>query len=134
MPSNGFFAGKRYLIPDRDPHNTREFSLRYACHGRNQVRQTATAVAESECLCGTVHPNKAYLDHPILGPRLIECTTLVNNVENRSAEDILGYIDAVKFRSSMTLFAQAVPQHAEFQTALNKFYGGEHNQLTLQRI
>src|SRR5262252_8081176 len=52
---DGFFAGKRYLIHDRDP--LYEGVSRYACHGRNQVRQTAAGVAESECLCGTVRPN-----------------------------------------------------------------------------
>src|SRR5690242_19627288 len=49
----------------------------------------------------------AYLAHPILGPRLRECTRLVNQVEGRSIEQIFGYPDDLKFRSSMTLFAQA---------------------------
>src|SRR4029079_17249024 len=46
---------------------------------------------------------KAYLEHPVLAPRLIECTELVNAVEGRDANDIFGDIDAMKFRSSMTL-------------------------------
>src|SRR5947208_1203481 len=47
----------------------------------------------------------AYLEHPILGPRLLECTRLVHRVESRSIEAILGNIDALKFRSCATLFA-----------------------------
>src|SRR6188472_207148 len=49
----------------------------------------------------------AYLAHPILGPRLVECTVLVNELEDRSIEQIFGYPDDLKFRSSMTLFAHA---------------------------
>ena len=56
----------------------------------------------------------AYLQHPVLGPRLKQCTQLVNAVEGRSAEDIFGQIDAMKFRSSMTLFAQATPDNQIF--------------------
>jgi uncharacterized protein (DUF1810 family) len=48
---------------------------------------------------------RAYLEHPVLGPRLVECTQLVNAVNGAPAEQILGPIDAVKFRSCMTLFA-----------------------------
>jgi uncharacterized protein (DUF1810 family) len=73
----------------------------------------------------------AYLQHPVLGSRLRECTELVNAVEGRTAEEIFGAIDAVKFRSSMTLFAQAAPDEKIFREALNKYYGGEADPLTL---
>jgi uncharacterized protein (DUF1810 family) len=63
----------------------------------------------------------AYIAHPVLGPRLRECTGLVNQVENRSAEDIFGTIDALKFRSSMTLFVQ-VSGEPVFQEALRKYF------------
>jgi uncharacterized protein (DUF1810 family) len=76
----------------------------------------------------------AYLGHPILGPRLIECTQLVNAVERRSAEDIFGEIDAMKFRSSMTLFAKAAPQNKIFDDALNKYFKGEADALTLKYL
>ena len=55
------------------------------------------------------HEAAAYLNHPILGPRLLECTRLVNLVEGRSISEILGYPDDLKFRSSMTLFAASHP-------------------------
>jgi len=73
----------------------------------------------------------AYLQHPVLGPRLIECTQLVNAIEGRSAEDIFGEIDAMKFRSSMTLFAYATPENQIFTDALGKYYAGEFDPLTI---
>jgi uncharacterized protein (DUF1810 family) len=77
---------------------------------------------------------EAYLKHPVLGPRLRECTQLVNAVEGRSIEEILGGIDAMKFRSSMTLFAHASADNQIFLGALRKYYSGEFDQLTVQRL
>jgi uncharacterized protein (DUF1810 family) len=68
---------------------------------------------------------EAYLKHPVLGPRLLECTRLVNLVEGRSIEDIFGYPDNLKFRSSVTLFRMAAPSNQVFQEALEKYFGGE---------
>jgi uncharacterized protein (DUF1810 family) len=77
---------------------------------------------------------EAYLTHPILGPRLIECTRLVNLVEGRSLKEILGDIDAVKFRSSMTLFTQIAGDSSAFADALRKYFAGQADQLTLDRL
>ncbi|HEX5458783.1 MAG TPA: DUF1810 domain-containing protein [Steroidobacteraceae bacterium] len=77
---------------------------------------------------------EAYLHHPILGPRLRECTGLVNAVERRSIEEILGSPDDLKFRSSMTLFAHATPDNQIFLDALAKYFGGEVDPLTLERL
>lgn len=76
----------------------------------------------------------AYLEHPVLGPRLRECTQLVNVVEGRSIDRILGYPDDLKFRSSMTLFAKAAPDEQVFREALEKYFGGEADRLTLERL
>lgn len=76
----------------------------------------------------------AYLEHPILGPRLRECTRLVNLVEGRSIDRILGYPDDLKFRSSMTLFAQAASDNEVFNEALSKYFGGEPDHLTLEQL
>ena len=64
---------------------------------------------------------RAYLQHPILGPRLIECAMLVNEIEGRTLHDIFGYPDDLKFRSCMTLFAQEAPSIPVFQQALQKY-------------
>lgn len=76
----------------------------------------------------------AYLQHPILGERLRECTRLVHAVEGRSVNEIFGYPDDLKFRSSMTLFANVSPQDQIFKHALEKFFEGEPDRLTLQLL
>jgi uncharacterized protein (DUF1810 family) len=73
----------------------------------------------------------AYAAHPILGPRLRECTRLVNAIGGKGIRQILGTPDDLKFRSSMTLFAQACPDDPIFTDAINKYYGGEFDALTL---
>ena len=76
----------------------------------------------------------AYLQHPLLGPRLKECTQLVNAVEGHSAQDIFGEIDALKFRSSMTLFAKAASDNQIFINAIEKYFAGEFDALTIERL
>ncbi len=76
----------------------------------------------------------AYLRHPILGPRLTECAGLVNLVEGRSARHIFGSPDDLKFRSSMTLFAQAAGAEKIFSEAIEKYFGGEPDGLTLDEL
>jgi uncharacterized protein (DUF1810 family) len=75
---------------------------------------------------------RAYLRHPVLGPRLVECTRLVNAVAGRSAREILGGPDDLKFRSSMTLFSRADPAELVFGEALKKFFGGVPDPRTLE--
>ena len=73
----------------------------------------------------------AYLEHPVLGARLRECTRAVDAVEGRTAHEIFGSPDDLKFRSSMTLFANLTDDNAEFVEALARYYGGEADARTL---
>jgi uncharacterized protein (DUF1810 family) len=66
---------------------------------------------------------RAYLAHPILGPRLMACVETVNRLTGVSAETIFGFPDVLKFRSCLTLFAQAAPDAAPFRRALETYYG-----------
>ena len=75
----------------------------------------------------------AYLAHGILGPRLLECTAVVNAVEGRTITEILGSPDDLKFCSSMTLFA-AVSDETEFARAIAKYYGGTRDRRTLDLL
>jgi uncharacterized protein (DUF1810 family) len=77
---------------------------------------------------------ESYLQHPVLGPRLTECTRLVNQQEGRAIEDILGDIDGLKFRSSMTLFAKVAANNQTFIEATEKFYGGIFDELTVAKL
>lgn len=75
---------------------------------------------------------KAYLHHPVLGERLEECTRLVNAIAAATAHDIFGSPDDLKFRSSMTLFAEASGGASLFREALDNFYAGRPDELTLR--
>jgi uncharacterized protein (DUF1810 family) len=78
---------------------------------------------------------RAYLAHPLLGGRLRRCTELVNRVEGRNAQEIFGYPDYLKFRSSMTLFASAAAgESAPFGEALAKYFAGEGDHLTRELL
>ncbi|HEY2055673.1 MAG TPA: DUF1810 domain-containing protein [Solirubrobacterales bacterium] len=78
---------------------------------------------------------RAYLDHPLLGPRLRESTEALLAAEpGASAATILGGIDAIKVRSSMTLFHRAAPEEQLFTAVLDRFYGGEADPETERRI
>ena len=76
----------------------------------------------------------AYLNHAVLGPRLRECTRLVNLVEGRSIDRIFGYPDDLKFRSSMTLFASVASDKQVFEDALRKYFSGGMDSLTLEKL
>ena len=77
---------------------------------------------------------KAYLQHPVLGPRLRECTQLVLDVNGRSAEEIFGHPDHLKFRSCMTLFLTAATGNKLFKDALLTYFDGKPDQLTLDLL
>ena len=77
---------------------------------------------------------RAYLTHPVLGPRLVTAAESVLTHRDRSAEQILGGIDAIKLGSSMTLFAHADESQAVFRTVLDVFFDGAEDPATLERL
>jgi uncharacterized protein (DUF1810 family) len=77
---------------------------------------------------------KAYLAHPVLGPRLVECAAILGGLSGRTAEQIFGPIDALKLRSSMTLFLRAAPDEPVFRQVLDQYFGGKPDPATEQRI
>ena len=94
--------------------------------GRSHMAETFGIASKDEAA--------AYLNHSVLGPRLRECTQLVIEVEGRTLEAILGYPDNLKFRSSMTLFAQTAADNQLFIAALKKYCNGELDPSTLERL
>jgi uncharacterized protein (DUF1810 family) len=77
---------------------------------------------------------RAYLAHPVLGPRLIECATIVAQVEGSTAEQVFGGIDAMKLRSCATLFHRADPARPVFADVLARYFDGQPDPATDQRI
>jgi uncharacterized protein (DUF1810 family) len=100
-----------FIFPQISGLGSSPMAQRYAISGR----------AEAE----------TYLQHPLLGPRLRQCTELVNQVPSRTAEEIFGYPDNLKFRSSMTLFANLALREAVFRAALDKYFAGQPDSATL---
>jgi len=76
----------------------------------------------------------AYLAHPVLGPRLRECADALLGLDADDPVAVMGPIDAVKLRSSMTLFARADPEEVRFPAVLRKFYGSEEDEVTLSLL
>ena len=74
---------------------------------------------------------RAYLAHGVLGPRLVECCRALLDLEHTSAERVLGSVDAMKLRSSMTLFAHADPAEGTFREVLDRFYDGDEDGRTV---
>ena len=79
---------------------------------------------------------RAYLAHTVLGQHLRECTALVLEVKDKSADDIFGHPDTLKFRSCMTLFAHAAPEDTEtaFRGALDRFFNGQDDETTVAKL
>lgn len=99
-----------------------------------QVRGLGRSPTSIEYAISSRDEAQAYLQHPVLGPRLKECTQVVLNVNGRSATDIFGTPDDIKFRSSMTLFAQVSRDDDIFHRALQKYFEGVPDRLTLDRL
>jgi uncharacterized protein (DUF1810 family) len=83
---------------------------------------------------GSLAEARAYLEHPLLGPRLKACVAALLALEGRTAHEILGSPDDLKLRSSLTLFAEAAPAEPCFQAALDRYYGGAADPRTLARL
>jgi uncharacterized protein (DUF1810 family) len=94
--------------------------------GQSQMSRTYAIASVDEA--------QAYVRHPVLGPRLLECAALVANAAPSTAEDIFGGIDAVKLRSSMTLFMRAAPSQPVFQQVLDRYFKGTPDPATDARI
>ena len=83
---------------------------------------------------GSLDEARAYLAHPVLGPRLLQCAGLVNGVQGRTANAVFGSPDDLKFHSSMTLFALAQPGEAVFRQALDTYFDGAMDPMTVSQI
>ncbi|MDB5223438.1 MAG: hypothetical protein JWN83_2105 [Chitinophagaceae bacterium] len=79
----------------------------------------------------TIAEAKEYIAHPILGARLLECSNILLNINGKTADEIFGYPDDLKLRSSMTLFNFVAPEQKVFAEVLKKHFAGEEDQRTL---
>ena len=77
---------------------------------------------------------RAYLEHPVLGQRLLECCRAIQSVQGKSASEIMGYPDDLKLRSSLTLFLLADDSHPEFREVINQYFQGHLDRRTLELL
>jgi uncharacterized protein (DUF1810 family) len=99
-----------------------------------QVAGLGSSPTAREYAIGSLEEARAYLEHPVLGPRLHECAEAVLSHSDRTAHDILGSPDDVKLRSSMTLFVLAAGPGSVFQRVLDAFFDGEPDTRTVDLL
>lgn len=103
-----------YVFPQMAGLGHSSMSVRYAIRSEDEAR--------------------AYLAHPVLGPRIIECAEAVLGIEDRSATEIMGSPDDLKLRSCATLFAHISPEGSVFHKILDKYYSSEPDRNTLRQL
>ncbi len=102
-----------------------------------QIQGLGSSAMAARYAISSLEEAYAYLEHPVLGQRLRECTGIVVALQERTADEIFGYPDNLKFHSSMTLFAQAAAISEEdliFSQALDKYFSGREDPATMQRL
>ncbi|HTD95849.1 MAG TPA: DUF1810 domain-containing protein [Edaphobacter sp.] len=99
-----------------------------------QIRGLGSSSMAGKFAISSLAEARAYLDHVVLGPRLRECSRIVAGVEGRSVHDIFGYPDDLKFYSSMTLFTRAATENQVFMNALERYFGGKMDRMTLELL
>jgi uncharacterized protein (DUF1810 family) len=99
-----------------------------------QVAGLGTSAMAREYAISGLAEARAYLHHPVLGPRLVECAEILIALPPMTATRVLGPIDAVKLRSSMTLFSAADPGQPAFAGVLSRFFDGQPDEATLARL
>jgi uncharacterized protein (DUF1810 family) len=92
-----------------------------------------SATAQQYAISG-LDEARAYLAHPVLGPRLVECAQALTELPGRDAAAVFGPVDAMKLRSSMTLFAHADPAQPVFRVVLDQYFGGQEDEATTSRL
>lgn len=99
-----------------------------------QIAGLGRSSTAQEYAIASLDEARAYLAHPVLGPRLLECAGILTALRGLTADEIFGETDAMKLRSSMTLFARAAPAQPLFEQVLEHYFGGSQDAGTLERL
>jgi uncharacterized protein (DUF1810 family) len=128
------------FVAAQDAHGTYEAAVAELRSGRKlshwmwfvfpQIAGLGQSAVSRRYAISSLAEARAYLAHPVLGLRLIECAEIVSELHERSAEEIFGGIDAMKLRSSMTLFAHADPANPLFGRVLDAYFAGVPDEAT----
>ena len=128
------------FVDAQDDDGTYQSALRELRDGRKrshwmwfifpQLAGLGQSPASRRYAISSLEEARAYVEHPVLGPRLEECARALLQRTGGSARDIFGGIDAMKLRSSMTLFHRADPDNALYSEVLDRYFGGEPDEAT----
>ena len=99
-----------------------------------QIAGLGSSAVSRRYAIASLEEARAYLAHPVLGPRLRECVGILLDLDGLSAHAIFGSPDDMKLHSSLTLFAQAAPDETLFRKALDRYFAGRPDQATLERL
>ena len=99
-----------------------------------QIAGLGRSVTAQQYAIGSLDEARAYLEHPVLGARLLESTAILADNLDATAEQIFGHVDAMKLRSSMTLFQQAAPDEPVFGRVIDRYFDGAPDVETLRRL
>jgi uncharacterized protein (DUF1810 family) len=99
-----------------------------------QIAGLGRSEAARKFAISSLEEAKAYVAHPVLGPRLIACAGIVAMLHGRTAQEIFGGVDAQKLHSSMTLFHEAAPSEQAFTHVIDAYFGGQEDEATTQRL
>ncbi len=99
-----------------------------------QVEGLGSSSMAQRYAIGSLAQARAYLAHPVLGPRLRDCVAVLRDLGGHDPVQVVGLVDSLKLRSSMTLFDRAAPDEPAFAALLEQYYGGQRDQATLDRL
>jgi uncharacterized protein (DUF1810 family) len=99
-----------------------------------QIAGLGRSVMSQKYAINSLAEARAYVAHPVLGPRLLECARILTQLAGTSATEVFGPVDAEKLRSSMTLFARAAPDQPLFRDVLAQYFDGTDDPATLERL
>jgi uncharacterized protein (DUF1810 family) len=135
------FDLQRFVDAQRDSYGTALAELRAGAKRSHwmwfvfpQVAGLGRSATAQHFAIGGLDEARAYLAHPVLGPRLVECAQALLDQGNTDADAVLGSIDAQKLRSSMTLFAHTDPEQPVFRAVLDRFFAGAEDDATTSRL
>lgn len=99
-----------------------------------QVEGLGSSATSRKYAIRSLEEARAYLSHPVLGSRLLDCCRAILSVQGKSASDIMGYPDDLKLRSSMSLFMLAEDSHQEFRQVIDRYFQGQPDERTLELL
>jgi uncharacterized protein (DUF1810 family) len=99
-----------------------------------QIAGLGTSTMAQRYAISSLAEAQAYVTHPVLGPRLIECARMLIDLGGQDPVQVVGAVDSLKLRSSMTLFERAAPSEPVFAEVLERYFGGRRDQATLDRL